>query len=101
WDKHNTPIEKFKELQLFRIAQEAIKNALHHSGATLISISLEQENGLMKFKVEDNGRGMMVSDLKLSKGLGMKNIQSRAKIINADLSVFSEPDKGVSIILMF
>jgi signal transduction histidine kinase len=68
------------ELNLFRIAQELLSNTLKYAQATEVNIELTHEGGQKKLTYRDNGRGFDPSALE-RKGLGMKNLESRAKII--------------------
>ncbi len=70
------------ELCLYRIAQELVNNILKHSGATEATILLSQNENLLILAVEDNGKGFNFEEQK-GKGLGMMNIITRAKSINA------------------
>ena len=45
-------------MHLYRIAQEAVANALRHSGAHSIRITLAQENGETALRIEDDGKGL-------------------------------------------
>ncbi len=86
------PIKDFgpeRALNLLRILQEAFTNALKHSGATCIVLSATPEpftnfSCLIKIKISDNGQGFNAN---LADGNGLKNMQYRAKKINAELSI--------------
>ena len=49
-------------MNLFRIAQEAMENALKHSGATELSISLDREGRSVRLAVQDNGKGIQTKN---------------------------------------
>lgn len=79
-------------LNVFRIIQETLQNALKHSQAESIRISMHTEANVLFIRVEDNGVGFD-SDIETS-GNGMRNIRARAKAIHASFSVKSELNKG-------
>jgi signal transduction histidine kinase len=81
--------------QLYRIAQEAVNNAVKHSQATRIQLGLARHNGVLELKVTDNGRGFAVSQ---SRGIGLQVMHHRASVIGAGLFVESKPGHGTSII---
>ena len=81
---------------LFRIAQEAVSNAVKHSGATTIEIELRKVDDQIVLSVADNGRGMM-QDPKGS-GMGLRIMDYRASIIGGKISIQSAPDKGAKVI---
>lgn len=85
-------------LNLFRICQEALHNALKHSKATEINIYFESnENCLFKFTIEDNGIGFDYQNRYKEGHYGMKNMVERAKESNAELNVYTEVNKGTKI----
>lgn len=79
---------------LYRIAQEAVNNAVKHSGATEVILHLAQENGALRLRISDNGRGLARTK---SAGMGLQVMQHRARVIGADLAVDSHPGRGVTI----
>lgn len=83
-------------LNLFRIVQESLNNALKYSKASEIGISLsyEGENGII-FKITDKGCGFDPS--KVIHGHGLKNMQARADEINAKLNLQSIIYEGTTI----
>lgn len=74
-----------KEMVLFRIAQEALNNALKHAQAQNISVRLQYTAHGLLFEIEDDGRGFVADTLKdrplESSGAGLRNIQRRAELI--------------------
>jgi PAS domain S-box-containing protein len=89
------------ELVLFRIAQEALSNVRRHSKATKAQVRVEFSPDKVKLVITDNGKGFelpdMLDDLAAKGGLGILGMQERARVINADFSVDSEPGKGTIV----
>lgn len=87
-----------KELIVFRVIQELINNILKHSNSSFIHLT--QNNGEDNFliRLHHDGRGLTQEDfVKMSKspvGLGLKNIQSRLKVVNG--TIFFEQDVSES-----
>lgn len=76
-------------LQVFRILQEAVTNALKHSGGSSIRIVLEQlggDAGDVAIHVSDDGRGFNPSDPQ-PEGHGFRNMKARASSIGADIAL--------------
>lgn len=71
---------------LYRIAQEAVQNALKHSGATSIEIELRSRAGGVRLAVTDDGRGVS-ADAVAGTGLGMRTMRFRASAIGARISI--------------
>lgn len=85
--------------QLYRIAQEAVNNALKHSQGSRVTIQLLQRNGLIQLRVRDNGRGFP-SNPRPGQGLGLQVMRHRANLIGAELELKSEPGKGAMVVCM-
>lgn len=78
-----------KQLNIYRIVQELINNALKHSKCTEILVACSQNNTLFFISVEDNGIGFPLDKLNENKGLGLKNLKSRVKLLNGNLNIES------------
>jgi len=81
------------EIQLYRITQEIINNILKHAGASLMKILLSSHQGVLNLLITHNGKGInsltIEKLLRSSKGLGLKNIQSRIQAINGSIQYFT------------
>ncbi|WP_209346781.1 ATP-binding protein [Pontixanthobacter sp. CEM42] len=89
-------------LQVFRILQEALTNALKHSGGDAISVTIESEPSdpaSTRIVVADNGKGIeMDSGEAQSAGRGLKNMRVRAAAIGAEIDI--EPARpGIAVVL--
>ncbi|MEM9018759.1 MAG: PAS domain S-box protein [Verrucomicrobiota bacterium] len=82
-------------IQIFRIAQEALSNALKHSDAERIRVSLEDDGDFLILKVNDDGKGM-VPDSE-SEGMGLITMQRRAEMISAEFRIDALPGEGTLI----
>ena len=86
---------------LYRIVREAVSNAVKHGRAKRIVISLkskDKENS--EIKIMNNGRKFKVPKPDYE-GMGLKIMQSRAKIIGAALKITSQPKGGVIVSCIF
>ena len=81
---------------LYRIAQEAVQNALKHSGASTIEIELSARSGDLRLSVIDDGQGLISSSA--GSGLGMRTMRFRASAIGGKLSVTRGSNGGNSVI---
>ena len=89
------------ETLLFRIAQEAINNIVHHADAKSVIISLRRDDGNICLRVEDDGRGFDVAKitgqaLRLRR-LGLLGIQERADLVGGEVTVDSAPGRGTRL----
>jgi signal transduction histidine kinase len=89
-------LENEKELLVFRIIQEAIGNAVKHASASAIDVYLHYQPEKLNVVIADNGKGFDTG--KVSKnGIGLSNMHVRAELLNGNLEVISEKDKGTTI----
>lgn len=89
-----------EQLVVYRIAQEAIQNALKHSGATKLSISLAYTAPQFTMQISDNGSGFDTQSLSSAHGIGLMNMQERAHLLGGSLEIHSEPGRGCTIKLV-
>lgn len=82
---------------LYRMAQECMNNMVKHSQAKKISVFLTSHENLLTLVLADDGIGYNVEEQALSAGAGLKNLQNRAKLINAQLTIVSTPGNGSSV----
>lgn len=88
------PLDQSVELNLYRITQELINNALKHARATSIFVQLVKTGERLTLMVEDDGKGFDLSKLKMSEGIGLSNIEMRTKVLNGELNIDSAPGRG-------
>ncbi len=84
---------------VFRIAREAIANAVQHAMATQLMVSITNITGIFKLCVEDDGIGINHESIYGTITHGLANMRSRASIINASLDIQSESMQGTRVIL--
>lgn len=91
-----------KELMVFRIAQELTNNVVKHAHASSINVILSGSPNL-EMVVEDDGVGfdpeVQRSDRKFGKGLGLFNIENRARLLNGKIEYDKTREKGSRVIL--
>lgn len=91
---------KFTSVQgmnIYRIIQEAVNNALKYANATQITIHLSAEKEHLKFEVKDDGQGFKLESS--NSGNGLNNMKKRAQDIEADFNVSSEINSGTIVTL--
>jgi signal transduction histidine kinase len=92
-------IDAERELLIFRIAQEAFSNIIRHSKAKKIVFSLQYNPDHACITITDDGKGFDSNIRPENKrgGTGLNNIQLRAKVLNARLTIDTMPGKGTSL----
>lgn len=79
---------------LYRIAQEAVNNAMKHANARRVVIRLTEEDTALTLSISDDGSGIT----RKNTGVGLGVMRHRAKIIGAHLQIDSKKGSGVSIV---
>lgn len=86
------------ELELFRIAQEALSNALKHAQASRIDVDVDLENHPVRLQVSDDGVGFDTdSSLVRARHLGLTSMEERANELGARFDLSSAPGRGTTV----
>lgn len=93
---NNVRINSQNALNIFRIVQEALHNALKHSRASNVSIDIVS-NETFRVKISDDGEGMQ--HIGEATGNGLRNMQARAREIGMQLSIVSGVNEGTVLLL--
>jgi signal transduction histidine kinase len=79
----------------FRVAQEALNNAVRHGRAQHIGVTVQKEGNLLRVLISDTGVGF--DPARSSEGLGLISMQERLRMLGGQLVVKSQPGKGTYI----
>jgi PAS domain S-box-containing protein len=95
----NIPRDLPKDISLclFRIAQEALHNAVKYSGTNQFFVTLSATGEEIQLVVYDEGAGFDVAGAKKNRGLGLVSMQERAHLVQGRFSIESKPGKGTKI----
>jgi signal transduction histidine kinase len=84
---------------LYRIAQEALRNAARHAGAKHVEIFLRRAPGSATLEVRDDGRGFDVRRAEERRpGMGLFSMRERVGLVNGSLVVESTPGRGTRVV---
>ena len=86
-------VSKKHEMILFRILQEFFSNTIKHARASKLEVLLSFKEDLLIIVAKDNGIGFKSEEIQ-KKGIGLQNIKTRAKLINAKVNLESKPNNG-------
>tara|TARA_R110002049_G_scaffold71370_2_gene183912 strand:- start:223 stop:2160 length:1938 start_codon:yes stop_codon:yes gene_type:complete len=84
-------------MNIFRIVQEAVNNAIKYADAIHISVSAKNENNNIQFSITDNGIGFNEENSTI--GNGLNNMKKRAHDIGAELSIHTKETIGTTVLL--
>ncbi|MDT0676689.1 type IV pili methyl-accepting chemotaxis transducer N-terminal domain-containing protein [Autumnicola musiva] len=99
----NERLDSLIEINIYRITQEAINNAIKYADSTHIIVSVSHSSSILSVIIDDNGKGFDPQKAKAGKneagGMGMTFMRERIKYINGRLFITSEIGKGTRITL--
>ncbi|MEA3375940.1 MAG: GAF domain-containing protein [Chloroflexota bacterium] len=82
---------------LYRIAQEALNNALKHAAPTSVTVRIQIEAEEVMLEVGDDGRGFDPQDVKDKGGMGLVNMRERAERLGGSFTLDSTPGEGTTV----
>ncbi len=85
---------------LYRIAQEALNNALKHAQASNVVVRISTRNEKIVLEVEDDGQGFDVGAVNIDGGMGLTNMRHRAEDLGGSIEICSQPGGGAMIRVM-
>ena len=89
------------KISIYRIVQEALLNVIKYAEASVCGVTLTKiENNKLLLLIEDNGKGFEVTT-KENDGIGLKNIQERARLAQAEFTITSKLGEGTKIAVVF
>lgn len=87
-----------KELIIFRIIQESFNNIIKHAAATSAKLALHYNSAKLVITITDNGNGFDMELAGSSSQAGLKNMETRIKILNGSMKLDSSPGTGTHIL---
>jgi len=91
------------KIVLFRVTQEILNNAIKHSEATKLEVSLKYTREKLVLKVADDGKGFDLAEVTTrdigEAGAGLQNMKNRVEIVGGILNLESEPGKGTHVVI--
>ncbi|TVR36095.1 MAG: sensor histidine kinase [Nitriliruptor sp.] len=84
---------------VFRVAQEAVSNALRHAGASRIEVSLDRQGGELILRVTDDGLGVAPDQVGSASGVGFASMHDRARRLQGRLDISPADDGGTVVTL--
>ncbi len=88
-------------INLYRVAQEAINNAVKHSQARHLWIDLACVNGNHRLSVSDDGIGFDPERIEQGQGLGMHSLRARASLLGGSLEIEKNTQGGTTVAVIY
>ncbi len=93
------PLNNASEIIIFRIIQEFLSNVIKHAKASKLFVHLDYKDKTLEISAKDDGVGFNTS--KKTDSSGMETMNSRAELLNAELSIVSEIGKGTRLFIKY
>lgn len=93
----NLSIRSSAAAAVFRVAQEAVSNALKHANASSINITFSSNDNGIELRVSDNGTGIASERENQGGGNGLRNMRTNAENANGELSIISDGGTQVAL----
>lgn len=87
------------QAQLLRITQEALSNIRKYAAATHVGVDWQLNEHWLTLRITDNGRGFDPEDVLPTSRHGLKIMQERAELLDADFQIISQPGAGAQVIV--
>ncbi|MFO1423506.1 MAG: ATP-binding protein [Candidatus Competibacteraceae bacterium] len=98
WRNLPEPLPRQTALCLFRVAQEALRNAARHANARTVTVSLRGLDGGVQLAVRDDGHGFDPARQRNRPSLGLASMRERVRLLGGELDVESAPGHGTTIV---
>ena len=90
----HTPLPSDIGLCLFRVLQEAMHNAVKHSGVKRVEVKIAEYSNEVQLAIHDSGKGFDVEAARQGNGLGLTSMQERVRLLNGTIAFASQPSGG-------
>lgn len=97
--KPETTLASAASIQVLRVVQEAVQNAIKYSGANRVEIKIDSTGKEVLVNIHDNGTGFVEAEI--TPGNGLYNMRKRAEELGGSLEIHSEIGSGTSILLIW
>jgi|AntRauTorckE5430_2_1112549.scaffolds.fasta_scaffold02401_4 signal transduction histidine kinase len=87
------------EIALYRVLQELLNNTIKHAGAKTVRIEMDGGREALHLFYQDDGKGFDLATTK-SKGLGLRNIESRVTLVGGSIRSDSAPGAGLKVTIV-
>jgi PAS domain S-box-containing protein len=91
------PISTDIGVTLFRVLQEALHNAIKHSGVKQVEVQLSEHSDEIHLTINDAGRGFEIDAAKQGRGLGLASMEERVRLVKGTIAIDSKPMGGTRI----
>lgn len=99
YNLEDVELKEQTQINLYRIIQEALSNAIKHSNCQKISLQLYKHDHIISCTIEDNGSGYDMNSESEHQGMGIRSIRTRGNALSGEVEFDSSPGKGMTILV--
>lgn len=96
-DLDEVSVDRASATAFFRIFQESLTNIARHAHATVVNLSLEEQNGNLVLQITDNGRGISAGKIADTHSLGLLGMRERAGQLGGEVSITGAAGEGTRV----
>jgi signal transduction histidine kinase len=93
----DTALDSDLNTAFFRIFQETLTNIVRHANATRVDVNSTSDGGMVVLTVRDNGRGIMATEIKDRRSIGLLGMEERAALLGGEFQITGEPGRGTLV----
>lgn len=93
----DVPLDEARATALFRIFQEILTNVMRHAHATVVEVSMEEQDGELILRVKDNGVGIRETDVADTSSLGLLGMRERALVFGGQIGIEGSEGEGTTV----
>jgi two-component system sensor histidine kinase UhpB len=97
WALKNEPVDRTRQLAMFRILQEALTNVVRHAHAGAVRITVRERGGVLTLTIRDNGRGITKAELSSVESIGLLGMMERARLLGGRVAISGAPGRGTTV----
>lgn len=97
----NSTLSQEKQVNIYRMVQELLTNAIRHAEASEILVQCSQNENVFFITVEDNGKGFTVTNNAQRTGIGLGNVRTRVEYLKGKMDIASVEGEGTTINIEF
>lgn len=97
WALKREPVDRTRQLALFRILQEALTNVVRHAHAGAVRIAVRERGRMLTLTIRDNGRGIAKTELSSMESIGLLGMTERARMLGGRVTITGAPGRGTTV----
>lgn len=97
--RNDVLLQSSQAINVFRVVQESVTNCIKHSEATILEITVDENENTLHVEIKDNGKGFCMEKNIEPEHYGVENMKKRAKYMNGILVLTSIVNEGTTVVL--